>query len=180
MRIPTLLMSGCLVLLSTIACAQTAKYDHDRAANHSSDKTYASYKTYAWTGDPWLTGELDHARVVRAIEAALASKGLVRVEPGASPDVLVAYYVSLELDLQMSESSHGGPFGPSGHGWGAVRVPPVLVGTVVVDIADARTSAIVWRGLASSDIKLTDKPENRDKRLMKATEKMFKSYPPKP
>jgi hypothetical protein len=168
------------MLLSTIANAQTAKYDNDRAVNHSSDKAYPSYKTYAWTDDPGLPGELDHARVVRAIEAALASKGLARVERSASPDVVVAYSVSFELDLQMSESSHGGPFGPSGHGWGAVRVPPVLVGTVVVDIADARTSAIVWRGLASSDIKLTDKPENRDKRLMKATEKMFKSYPPKP
>src|SRR5262245_10777532 len=104
MRTSTLLMSGCLMLVSTIACAQTAKYDYDRAANHSSDKTYASYKTYAWTGDPWLTGELDHARVVRAIEAALASKGLARVERSASPDVVVAYYVSLELDLQVFAS----------------------------------------------------------------------------
>jgi hypothetical protein len=37
----------------------------------------------------------------------------------------------------------------------------------------------VWRSLASSDIKPTDKPERRDKKIAKATEKMFKNYPPK-
>jgi hypothetical protein len=59
-------------------------------------------------------------------------------------------------------------------------VQPVLSGTLVVDIFDARTSAIVWRSLASSDIRPTDNPESRDKKIAKATEKMFKNYPPKP
>ena len=51
---------------------------------------------------------------------------------------------------------------------------------LVVDITNTRTSAIVWRSLASSDIRPTDKPESRDKKIAKATEKMFKNYPPKP
>ncbi len=68
------------------------------------------------------------------------TKGLARVEPGASPDVLVAYH----------------------------------------DISDARTRAIVWRSLASSDIRPTDKPESRDQKIAKATAKMFKNFPPKP
>jgi hypothetical protein len=59
------------------------------------------------------------------------------------------------------------------------RVQPVLVGTLVVDISDARTNATVWRSLASSDIGPTDKPESRDKKIAKATEKMFKNSPPK-
>ena len=63
---------------------------------------------------------------------------------------------------------------------GARRALPILVGTLVVDISDARTNAIVWRSLASSDVSPTDKPENRDRKIAKATEKMFKNYPPKP
>ena len=55
-----------------------------------------------------------------------------------------------------------------------------MVGTLVVDISDARTNTIVWRSLASSDIRPTDKPESRDKKIAKATEKMFKNYPPTP
>jgi hypothetical protein len=33
--------------------------------------------------------------------------------------------------------------------------------------------------LASSDIRPPDKPESRDKKIAKATAKMFKNYPPK-
>ena len=73
-----------------------------------------------------------------------------------------------------------GPLGLGGDRFGSARVQPVLVGTLVVDISDARTRAIVWRSLASSDIRPTDKPESRDKKIAKATEKMFKNYPPKP
>jgi hypothetical protein len=58
-------------------------------------------------------------------------------------------------------------------------VQPILVGTLVVDIIDTRTNAIVWRSLASSDISATDTPEKRDKKIAKAMEKMFKNYPPK-
>jgi hypothetical protein len=54
----------------------------------------------------------------------------------------------------------------------------VLVGTLVVDTCDSRTRAILWRSLASSDIGPTDKPETREKKVTKATKKMFKNYPP--
>ena len=94
--------------------------------------------------------------------------------------MLVAYHASFEKDLEISGWTHGwGPFGLGGDRMGSARVQGVLVGTLVVDIADARTGAIVWRSLASSDISPTDKPESRDKKIAKATEKMFKNYPPK-
>ena len=173
MRMTTYLASVCLTLLGTIALAQSVTYDYDRAAN------FSNYKTYAWTRGTELTDELNHARVVRAIDAALVAKGLTRVEPSSNPDVLVAYHASFDKNLEITGSTHGwGPFGIGGDRWGSARVQPVLVGTLVVDISDARTSAIVWRSQASSDIRPTDKPENRDKKIAKATEKMFKKYPP--
>jgi len=174
MRIATFATSVWLTLLGTMALAQSVTYDYDRAAN------FSNYKTYAWTRGIELTDELNHARVVRAIDAALAAKGLARVEPTGNPDVLVAYHASFDKNLEITGSAHGwGPFGLGGGRFGSARVQPVLVGTLVVDIADARTSAIVWRSLASSDIRPTDKPEHRDKKIAKASEKMFKNYPPK-
>jgi hypothetical protein len=173
MRILTFATSASLTVLATIALAQSVTYDYDRAV------TFSTYKTYAWTRGTELTDELNHARIVRAIEAALVAKGLARVEASAPPDVLVAYHASFENNLEIAGSTHGwGPFGLGGDRWGAARVQPVVVGTLVVDISDARTGAIVWRGLASSDIRPTDKPEGRDKKIAKATEKMFKNYPP--
>ena len=173
MRMATYLTSVCLMLLATTALAQSVTYDYDRATN------FSKYKTYAWTRGTELTDELNHARVVRAIEAALVAKGLARVEPSASPDVLVAYHASFDKNLEIIGSAHGwGPFGLGGDRWGSARVQPVLVGTLVVDISDARTSALVWRSVASSDIRPNDKPETREKKITKATEKMFKNYPP--
>jgi len=137
-----------LTLLAPVALAQSVTYDYDRAAN------FSTYKTYAWTRGTELTDELNHVRVVRAIDAALVAKGLASVEPSANPDVLVAYHASFDA-----------------------RIQPLLVGTLIVEISDARTGAIVWRSLASSDIKPADKPENRDQKIAKATEKMFKNYP---
>jgi hypothetical protein len=172
MRIATYLTSVCVTLLGTLTLAQSVTYDYDRAAN------FSNYKTYAWTRGTELTDELNHTRVVRAIEAALVAKGLARVEPSANPAVLVAYHASFEKNLEINGFSHGwGPFGLGGDRWGSARVQPILVGMLVVDITDARTNAIVWRSLASSDIRPTDKPESRDKKIAKATEKMFKNYP---
>ena len=174
MRIATFATTLGLAVLGTIALAQSVTYDYDRAAN------FSSYKTYAWTRGTELTDELNHARVVRGVDSRLVAKGLTRVEPSANPDVLVAYHASFEKNLEIFGSTHGwGPFGLGGDRLGSARVQAVLVGTLVVDIADARTGAIVWRSLASSDIRPTDKPESRDKKIAKATEKMFKHYPPK-
>jgi hypothetical protein len=59
-------------------------------------------------------------------------------------------------------------------------VQPVPLGTLVVEISEARTGAIVWRSRASSDVRPTDTPESRDKKLAKAVERMFKNYPALP
>jgi hypothetical protein len=171
MRIAILTMCV-LKLLAPIAPAQSVMYDYDRSAS------FSTYKTYAWTRGTELTDELNHVRIVRAIDAALVAKGLARVEPSANPDVLVAYHASFDENLEISGSAHGwAPFGVGGDRWGSARVQPLLVGTLIVDISDVRTGAIVWRGHASSDIRPADKPENRDQKITKATEKMFKNYP---
>jgi hypothetical protein len=173
MHLSTYLASACLTLLATTALAQSVTYDYDRAIN------FSMYRTYAWTRGTELTDELNHARVVRAIDAALVGKGLARVEPSANPDVLLAYHASFDKNLEITGAAHGwGPFG-LGDRWGSARVQPVLVGTLVVDISDARTGALLWRSVASSDIRPNDKLETREKKITKATEKMFKNYPPR-
>lgn len=172
MRIANLAAALWLTLLGTTALAQSVTYDYDR------DTSFSSYKTYAWKRGTELQDEFSHARVVRAIDAALAAKGLARVESSADADMLVAYHASFEGNLQIIGSTDGwGPLNLGGR-WGSARVQPVLVGKLLIDISDARKGVIVWRSTASSDIKAGDKPENRDRKIAKAAEKMFKNYPP--
>jgi hypothetical protein len=154
-----------IVSAATTALAQSVTYTYDRAA------TFSQYKTYAWTRGTELT-DANHERVVRAIDATLAGKGLARVEATASPDVLVAYHASFEIDA--SAGSGGGGLG--GHGWGQ----RFLVVTFVIDISEARTGETVWQSLFSCDMRPNATPESRSKNITKATERMFKDYPPKP
>jgi hypothetical protein len=175
MRIAMFTTAVWLTLLGTLVLGQNAAHDYNREVD------FSKYRRYGWTRGTELTDELNHARVVRAVDAALGAKGLARVDPGTNPDILVAYHVSFEKNLEISGLSHGwGPLGLGGDRWGSARVQPVLVGTLVVDITDARTGAVVWRSLATSEVRPTDTPETRDKKVARATEKMFRNYPPKP
>jgi hypothetical protein len=51
------------------------------------------------------------------------------------------------------------------------------VGTLVLDMYDAQTKRLVWRGVATKTV--SKKPEKNEKALEKAVEKMFKNFPPK-
>jgi hypothetical protein len=175
MRTVTWLTSVCVILFGTMAMAQSVSYDYDRAAN------FSKYKTYAWTRGTELPDELNHTRVVRAIDAALAARGVARVVAADDPDVLVAYHASFDTNLQISGATYGlGPLGLGPDRWGSATVQPVQVGTLVVDITDARTQAIVWRGRASSDVRPSDSVEMREKKINKAAAKMFRNFPPGP
>ena len=172
MRIAILATALGIALLGTVGIAQTVTYDYDRTAN------FRSYHTYAWTTGTRLGDELNHARVVRAIESQMAAKGFRRVEASAHPDVLVAYHASFDRNLEISAYSSGwaGPrFG--GLRSGTATTQQVLTGTLVVDMIEAASQRMVWRGSATSNINPSAKPEQREKRINKAAQKIFKNYP---
>jgi Domain of unknown function (DUF4136) len=174
MRIATLVAAASLTLLTTTAMAQDVTYDFDKGTD------FSQLKTYAWVRGTPVNDELNHKRIVDAIDAQLAAKGLVKVEAGANSDLLVAYHASFNRDLQINgfNTGWGGyRFGPGRTG--TARVDQIVVGTLVVDMVNAKTKTIVWRGVATKDIDTKASPEKRDKNIKKATEKLFKNYPPK-
>jgi len=63
-----------------------------------------------------------------------------------------------------------------GTGTATTTTSEYLVGTLVVDIFDAKSKALLFRGTASDEI--SDKPEKNIKKLGKVTDKMFKDFPP--
>jgi hypothetical protein len=58
---------------------------------------------------------------------------------------------------------------------GGVR-KTVRAGTLVVDMLDAATRELVWRAIARDS--LSDKTDKNEKKLAKATRKMFEDFPP--
>ena len=141
---------------------------------------FSQLKTYAWVRGTPVNDELNDKRIVAAVDAQLAARGFTKVEAAGDPDVLVAYHAGFGRDLQVSGSASGWGGYRAGPGrWGSARVDQVLTGTLVVDMVNAKTRTIVWRGVATKDVDTKASPEKREKNINKTAEKLFKNYPPR-
>ena len=164
---------GALALAST-AFAQTISFDFDKSVN------FAGFRTYAWADGTNVPEPLVHQRIVNAVDVQMTLKGLQQVHGSSSPDVLVAYHAAFDRTLQIS----GFGSGWGGYRWGgartvSARTEEIVVGTMIVDVIDARTNTIIWRGTATRDVDMHASPEKRDRNISRTAEKLFKHYPPK-
>jgi len=67
-------------------------------------------------------------------------------------------------------------FGGGGFGEATTTSDTYKVGTVVVDLFDARTKQLIWRGAASDT--LSDNSDKNIKNLDEGVDKMFNHFPP--
>jgi hypothetical protein len=171
-RIATLIGTALVALTSTAVFAQEVSYDFDKSAD------FSQLHSYVWVRGTPVADDFNHKRIVEAIDKQLAAKGLRKAEGKADAGALVAYHAAFSRNLEINGSGWGGyRFGPARSG--SARVEEILVGTLVVDVIDARTGAILWRGIASKELDVKASPEKRDKNINKAAEKLLKNYPPK-
>lgn len=157
------------VVIASAVDAQDVRTDWDRTIN------FATYRTYAWVPDNSLTGNtLLDGRIVNAIDTQLFSKGLRRRDHAG--DVLLAAHVATRDRATLNGFYANWAPGTDWSGVGTMGIVSELSqGTLIVDIVDARTRKLVWRGAATSSI--SNNPEKSDKKINKALEKMFKEYP---
>ena len=100
------------------------------------------------------------------------------------PNVLVTYHVAFDKKQDITAYSTGmGGMGMGyrwGGGWGTtdVRVNEILVGTLVIDVADATKKEMVWRGMGVREVDVQAKADKRDKNINSAVKKILKNFPP--
>jgi hypothetical protein len=164
--------AGIVLLCATATLAQQVKTDYDRSAD------FAQYKTYSWekvhTSDPlWVD------RIKQAVNAALTAKGLTPVESGGDVAVVAIETTQNQNTLNTFYDGFGGGWrwrGMGGMGDATTTVETYKVGTLVVDLFDAHSMKLIWRG-SSSDT-LSDKSDTNIKNLDKGVQKMFGHFPP--
>src|SRR5271169_2376140 len=135
----------CAVLLSitsTIALGQQVSVNY----NHS--QSFAQYHTYAWQiDDPNKIANSILAQVaISDTDTALQGKGLSKVDIGANPDLIVVATGGLR---QQTSYSAWGMRGIGG-GMGGITPEQNVEGTLVIDLYDAKTQSLVWRGIAQN------------------------------
>ena len=169
-----------LLLVPALAAAQKTSYDYDKAA------VFTGFKTYGLKEGTNVGQKLIDDRIVAAIETELAAKGFTKSD---NPDVFVVYHIAFDSqkDISTYSSGYGGGYGAYGWGYGGgwaggtttTQVRDIVVGTLVIDIADAKNKQVAWRGMGVKEVQTQASPEKRDKSINEAVKKIFKNYPPK-
>jgi hypothetical protein len=137
------------ISMLTVAVAGCATLRVNAYLDRSAD--FTRYASYAWadhgafaTGDPRLdNNRFFIQRIEDAVDMHLAARGFEKTSPGAA-DVLIHIHAQME---QQIETARLDPI--DGHCVDDECRPEVYdVGTLMVDVMDARTNRLVWRGWA--------------------------------
>ena len=169
-----------LVLMAAPGFAQKVTVDWDDEFDRS------KVETYAWVASQQAhLGELMQQRVVDAINYNFSMSGRRMVGADENPDVFVTYNTSTQDEVVVTSDHYGYGYGG---GWGrgrrhvgmggmgstTSRSHTYTKGTLVVDVWDAKTKNMVFRGTSTDTIR--DKPEKNEKKINKGMEKMFKEF----
>jgi hypothetical protein len=170
------------VLLGSKAALAQDGYDYRPNTNFAAIRTFAFKETPPMAPDAYQTTTYDsplmRERTQAAITAQLEARGMRRVN--RNPDVLIVTHRSYKM-----EYTYFGPYGwgyPYGvgyayNGWYGGDVYEQLVGTLTVDMEDAKTGTLLWRGIETKNVHQSSKPEKRDKRVSKEVAEVFEHFP---
>ena len=163
---------GIVLLAATVSFAQQVKTDYDRSTD------FSQYRTYSWE-KVQTQDQLWVDRIKEAVNAALTAKGWTQVPSGGNVSIVAIEMTRNQQTLDTFYNGFGGGWRwGGGFGDATTTVNTYKVGTLVVDMFDANTKQLIWRG-SSSDT-LSDKSDNNIKNLDKGVQKMFHQFPPEP
>ena len=174
-----LLLAIFAAFAATPAAAQKVYVDYSPLAE------FGTYKSFAWGPTPQASiydnNPLNHSRIKNAVEHYLVQGGMI--EDTEDPDLFVTYYGETDSEFKLNTMAVGYGFASDwtwdpywGNAAGTMTSTPVEVkaGTLVIDIWDAKTQKLVWRG--SMEGTLTDNLQKSAKMINKGIEKIVKKW----
>jgi hypothetical protein len=179
---------GTIVVLFAIAtlwgCGTSisTNYDYDVNAN------FETYRTYDWIPQPDASpgsaqaaqqrNDLLDKRIRNAVDNVFKDKGLSNDKN--APDMLVVYHVGVQDKVQVTVWGYRYSDSYWGYGGREIDVYNYQEGTLIVDLVDAQTKQLIWRGAGSTAIDDSNRsPEKSDQTINKVVGKVFSQYPPK-
>ena len=177
-----LLLRATAIAVATLVLAGCATL---RVSSHTDPGlVWSKYKTFDWgpadalpAGDPRLEKDpFFQDRVSGAIEKAMAGRGFERSAASERPDILIHYHASITNRLDVNDSDHG-------YGYCATNdcVPGVTryeAGTLVVDMVDAATNVLLWRGWAQGTVEgVFGDRDQLGRRIDEGVRRMFETLP---
>ena len=150
---------------------------------------FSQLRTYSWHPQPVKYGDdvrennpLIHRRFTETISAVLTEKGYRQLQPA---DFLVTYNFSItqKLESYPGTAFYGYGYGShrrySGVGFGVgTDIRQYDVGILVIDIYDATTNSVVWRGKGSEIVKTHPSPQQTTELVNRLVREVLVQFPP--
>ena len=141
-----------------------------------------------------LKSDLTEQRILQAVSEQLDQRGLRPAATGSKPDLWVQTYliVANRQEQVVTNYGYGGPWGGPWAGywggpwdpyWGApvyneTRNVVYQVGTLQIDLIDAKDGRLVWRGSGEKIVNNTPTPAERSQAIREAVTQILSNYPP--
>lgn len=175
-----------MLALPRMGHAQTVR------VNWSKRAAFSDYHTYQWIPSQNDNHPFYRQYVAQYVNYDLKKKGLQEVSASQNPDVLVTYHFLTQQTTEeetngFSDGGWGGFGGWGGWGMGdgmggmydsTTTEVPITMGLLTVDMIDAKTKKIIWRGQATDD-NVTKNNKGQEKSVAKSIHKMLDHFPPK-
>jgi Domain of unknown function (DUF4136) len=178
-------MKKWFLLIPLVVLAVAVGYASAQGATTSFDKdaNFLNYKTYKWVNIPSAQqlDELTSDQLIGTLEVALANKGLAKSKSDTA-DLFIGYQIARGGgDKQLNHYAVGlssGSAAGATSGTAGATTTVVHSGQLVLDMYDAATKKLIWRGIVSHAIDANAKPDKKQKHMDKAVEKLLRDYPP--
>ena len=137
-------------------------------------RVFAQYHTYAWGSNN--ANQIQNSILAQVAQQDINSgNGRVRVckwcQESQNPDIILT--ANSGMRQQTSYSAWG--MRGIGGGMGGITPEQNVEGTMIVDLYDAKTQSLIWRGIAQDTL---NKNGNKNQQMVeKAVQKMFKQWP---
>jgi hypothetical protein len=142
--------------------------------DHAAD--FSTYKSFAWAPfqDP-APNPANHVRLTRAVERELQAKGLAKVSPDQA-SVFVRYQGRLDKKIKSTSEQTASPWQPSNMRTVVnFDLSKVKVGTLILELWDARTKDLVWQARESIP---EPSPDRMEDAINKTVKHLVEQYPP--
>jgi len=150
---------------------------------------FSGMETFAWQSNDdneWglTSNELVDRRIRNAIVNTLTEKQFT-LEDSARPDFLVSYDLAVEQRISSSNVSGGVSMGRSTRGRsGSIgistgsQIRTYDQGTLLIDVTDAASNKLVWRGISSQALPDLSDPQGLTTQINETVEAILAQFPP--
>lgn len=168
-----------MFIIGLWGCASVSvKTDYDRSVD------FRKFKAYTWDSDQQIPGDvlardpLLRKRIKTAVDQQLQLRGF-ELRPSGKVDFIVMIHAGVQERMRVNNWGNQGWYdpwwGPHG-GWADVSY--YTLGTLVIDVMDAKTRELAWRGMGEGMAREYNDAQRIEEEVRNTVAEILKHFPP--